>query len=163
MYRSDAGDTDAASFTIWFHVPFAGSYMLLYMMILLFLLSCVGIGLTISALSNTMQQVMVYCFAIMMPMILLSGLATPVRNMPVWLQYATYINPFRFAIEAIRRIYLEGAPFLLLSTIVFLLFDSLYYNAFGRMDVPAYIIMRPIVFRSSIQRQSLSLCHMSMV
>lgn len=95
----------------WFHVPFAGSYMLLYMMILLFLLSCVGIGLTISALSNTMQQVMVYCFAIMMPMILLSGLATPVRNMPVWLQYVTYINPFRFAIEAIRRIYLEGAPF----------------------------------------------------
>ena len=95
----------------WFEIPFSGSLLLLYIMILLFLLSCVGIGLTISALSNTMQQVMVYSFAFMMPMILLSGLATPVRNMPAWLQYATYINPFRFAIEAIRRIYLEGPPF----------------------------------------------------
>ena len=30
-------------------------------------------------------------------------------NMPRPLQYITYINPMRFAIEAIRRIYLEGA------------------------------------------------------
>jgi ABC-2 type transport system permease protein len=95
----------------WFQVPFSGSLVLLYMFILLFLVSCVGIGLTISALSATMQQVMVYNFATMMPMILLSGLATPVRNMPNWLQYFTYVNPFRFAIDAIRRIDLEGAPF----------------------------------------------------
>ena len=95
----------------WFQIPFSGSVLLLYTFILLFLVSCVGIGLTVSALSSTMQQVMVYNFACMMPMILLSGFATPVRNMPVWLQYVTYVNPFRFAIDAIRHIYLEGAPF----------------------------------------------------
>lgn len=46
-----------------------------------------------------------------MPLVLLSGLATPVDNMPTILQYVTYVNPMRFAVDAVRRIYLEGAGF----------------------------------------------------
>ncbi len=99
----------------WFRVPFAGSVGLLYLVIVVFLISCVGIGLTISAISATMQQVMVYNFTCMLPMILLSGLATPVANMPVCLQYFTYVNPLRFALEALRRVYLEGASFGLIA------------------------------------------------
>ena len=75
----------------------------------------VGIGLSISAVAKNMQQVMVYCFVFMLPMILLSGLATPIHNMPDVLQYVTYINPMRFTIEAIRRIYLEGAGLALIA------------------------------------------------
>lgn len=93
----------------WFKIQLAGSLAALYLTIFIFLVSCVGLGLSISAVAKNMQQVMVYCFLFLMPMILLSGLATPVRNMPQVLQYVTYINPMRFAIEAIRRIYLEGA------------------------------------------------------
>ena len=93
----------------WFKMQLVGSLAALYLTIFIFLVSCVGLGLSISAVAKNMQQVMVYCFLFLMPMILLSGLATPVRNMPQVLQYVTYINPMRFAIEAIRRIYLEGA------------------------------------------------------
>ena len=93
----------------WFHVAMVGSLALFYITVFLFLISCVGIGLSISAVAQNMQQVMVYCFVFLLPMLLLSGLATPVRNMPDILYYATYANPTRFAIEAIRRIYLEGA------------------------------------------------------
>lgn len=93
----------------WFEIPLAGSALHIYLTLLVFLISCVGIGLSISAISSNMQQVMVYCFVLLMPMNLLSGLATPVRNMPELLQYFTYINPLRFAIDSIRRIYLEGA------------------------------------------------------
>ena len=93
----------------WFGIKPAGSICILYLTIFIFLLSCVGIGLSISAISKNMQQVMVYCFVFLLPMILLSGLATPIRNMPELLQYGTYINPLRFAIESVRRIYLEGA------------------------------------------------------
>ena len=71
-------------------------------------LSCVGLGLSISAISQTMQQVMVYCFVLLMPMILLSGMATPVENMPEALQIITYADPMRFALNSVRRIYLEG-------------------------------------------------------
>jgi len=93
----------------WFNIKVMGSLGTLYLLLLVFLLSCVGIGLSISAVSNNMQQVMVYCFMAMMPMSLLSGATTPVRNMPELLQYFTLVNPLRFATEAVRRIVLEGS------------------------------------------------------
>ena len=44
-----------------------------------------------------------------MPLMLLSGLVTPVSNMPPALQALTYADPLRFAIDLVRRVYLEGA------------------------------------------------------
>lgn len=93
----------------WFHIPMSGSLWLLYLGLLCFTLAAVGIGLSISALSLTMQQAMLYTFLLLMPLMLLSGLLTPVRNMPVALQVATYVNPLRFAMDLVRRVYLEGA------------------------------------------------------
>lgn len=93
----------------WFDIKIVGSLFTLYLVLVVFLISCVGIGLTISAVSANMQQVMVYCFMVMMPLTLLSGVTTPVRNMPQVLQYMTLGNPLRFATEAVRRIFLEGS------------------------------------------------------
>lgn len=99
----------------WFHVHVAGSLFTLYLTLFIFLLSCVGLGLSISAISQNMQQVIVYSFVVLMPLILLSGLATPVNNMPEALQWFTYIDPLRFAIDCVRRIYLEGASFVTIA------------------------------------------------
>ncbi|ORU00638.1 ABC transport system, permease component YbhR [Anaerovibrio sp. JC8] len=96
----------------WFEIPMAGDLFPMYLTIGIFIISCTGIGLSISAISKSMQQVMVYCFVLLMPMVLLSGLATPVNNMPELLQLVTYADPMRFALDAVRRIYLEGAGFL---------------------------------------------------
>jgi ABC-2 type transport system permease protein len=52
---------------------------------------------------------MLYTFVLMMPLMLLSGLTTPVRNMPEVLQVLTLANPLRFAIDLVQRVYLEGA------------------------------------------------------
>jgi ABC-2 type transport system permease protein len=95
----------------WFQIPMAGSPWLLYLGLLTFTLAAVGIGLSISALSLNMQQAMLYTFLLIMPLMLLSGLLTPVRNMPVVLQIATYANPLRFGMDLVRRVYLEGAGF----------------------------------------------------
>ena len=92
----------------WFQVPMAGNPLTLWTVIFVFTLSCTGIGLSISAISSTMQQVMVYCFLLLMPMILLSGIATPVANMPEILQILTYADPLRFALDSVWRVYLEG-------------------------------------------------------
>lgn len=92
----------------WFQIPMAGDLFSMYLTIFVFMLSCTGLGLSISAISETMQQVMVYCFVLLMPMVLLSGLATPVDNMPEALQIITYADPMRFALDSVRRIYLEG-------------------------------------------------------
>ena len=93
----------------WFGVPMAGSPPVLYACLLFFVVAAVGLGLSISAVSRTMQQAMLITFVLVMPMMLLSGLSTPIETMPHALQVATWANPLRFGIDAIRRVYLEGA------------------------------------------------------
>lgn len=92
----------------WFSVPFSGSFFVLFFLIFLFILASTGIGLSVSAIARNMQQVLVYVLVLVLPMALLSGIATPIRNMPDFLQILTYADPMRFAVDAVKRIYLEG-------------------------------------------------------
>ena len=92
----------------WFHIPMAGSVWSLYVGLAAFIVAGVGIGLSISALSANMQQATLYTFVLLMPMMLLSGLTTPVAAMPRVLQIATMVNPMRYGIDLVRRVYLEG-------------------------------------------------------
>jgi len=96
----------------WFQIPLNGSVWLLYLGLFVFTGAAVGIGLSISALALNMQQAMLYAFLLIMPLMLLSGLLTPVRNMPEFLQIATLVNPLRFAIDLVQRVYLEGVGLL---------------------------------------------------
>lgn len=93
---------------LWFRIPFQGSFLVLYAGLLLFMLAAVGLGLFISSIAQTMQQAMLYTFIVMMPFILLSGLATPISSMPLVLQDLTLVNPLRYAIDIAHRVYLEG-------------------------------------------------------
>jgi len=93
---------------LWFRIPFAGSFITLYVGLILFLLAAVGIGLFVSSIAATMQQAMLYAFVLMMPFALLSGLTTPISSMPQALQDFTLINPLRYAIDIAHRVYLEG-------------------------------------------------------
>jgi pyoluteorin transport system permease protein len=78
------------------------------------LLASAGIGLLLSSVAATMQQAMLYSFMLIMPFSLLSGLTTPVSSMPALLQYFTWINPLRYAIDMAHRVYLEGVGLQLL-------------------------------------------------
>jgi len=93
----------------WFQIPMSGSPWVMYLGLVCFTTAAVGIGLSISALSVSMQQAMLFTFLLIMPLMLLSGLLTPAGNMPRALQIATYANPLRFGIDLVRRVYLEGA------------------------------------------------------
>ena len=93
---------------LWFRIPFAGSYVTLYIGLILFLLAAVGIGLFVSSIAATMQQGMLFAFVVMMPFALLSGLTTPISSMPAIIQDLTLINPLRYAIDLVHRVYLEG-------------------------------------------------------
>ena len=93
----------------WFRIPFAGSFVTLYIGLSFFIVAAAGIGLMVSSISSTMQQAMLYNFMLVMPFTLLSGLTTPISSMPKTLQYLTLLNPLRYAIEVAQRVYLEGA------------------------------------------------------
>ena len=107
------GLLDALIFSVgavyWFGVPFRGTIPALVIALACFILAIVGVGLLISSLSMTMQQGLLGSFIFMMPSVVLSGFATPVENMPQWLQTATLLNPIRYIITALRDIFLEGA------------------------------------------------------
>ena len=99
---------------LWFRIPFAGSFLTLYAGMSLFVLAAIGMGLLLSSVAATMQQAMLFSFLLIMPFSLLSGLTTPISSMPEILQYLTYINPLRYAINIAHRVYLEGAGIRLL-------------------------------------------------
>src|SRR5687768_10951172 len=70
----------------WFRVPLVGSLALLDASVFVFLLSIIGVGLFISALSGTQQQATLGAFLFLVPAIILSGFATPIDNMPDFIQ-----------------------------------------------------------------------------
>jgi ABC-2 type transport system permease protein len=39
---------------------------------------------------------------------MLSGFNFPIRNMPVSVQYLTYLNPLRYFMEIVRGVFLKG-------------------------------------------------------
>jgi len=98
----------------WFQVPLRGSLPALYLGLFLFLLSAIGIGLMISALSSTQQQGLMGAFLFLVPAVILSGFATPIENMPEAVQYLTYLNPMRYFLIIVRSVFLQGASFDLL-------------------------------------------------
>ena len=89
-------------------IQFQGSFWLLFLSLNLFLLSVIGIGLFISSLSLTQQQAILGVILIMPPFIMLSGFATPVENMPDWLQWFTIINPVRWYLVIVKGVFLKG-------------------------------------------------------
>jgi len=93
---------------LWFHVPLRGNLLLLLLSTCIYLFTTLGIGLFISTVSSTQQEAMMSVFLFYMPTILLSGFAYPIANMPVVIQYSTFLNPLRYFMVVIRGIFLKG-------------------------------------------------------
>lgn len=91
-------------------VPFRGSIALLYLSMFVYLLAVIGVGLVVSSLARTQQQAILYAFMFMVPAMLLSGFATPIENMPEWLQTVTLANPVRHFIAILKGLFLKDLP-----------------------------------------------------
>jgi ABC-2 type transport system permease protein len=94
-----------------FAVPVRGPLAALAVGSLFYLCSTLGVGLLVSTLSSTQQQSFLGGFLFILPAALLSGIMTPIRAMPPWLQAATLVNPLRFFAEVVRGVLLRGAGF----------------------------------------------------
>ena len=93
---------------LWFHIPLRGSLGLLLLSTCVYLFTTLGIGLFISTISSTQQEAMMSVFLVYMPMVLLSGFAYPIANMPLIIQWSTFINPLRYFMVVVRSIFLKG-------------------------------------------------------
>ena len=93
-----------------FGIPFTGSFPLLLLCLMLFVLSLIGIGLMISSFCATQQQAIMGTFSFVVPTVLLSGFATPVSNMPVFLQWIAEGVPLKHFLIIIHGCFLKALP-----------------------------------------------------
>jgi ABC-2 type transport system permease protein len=93
-----------------FGVPFTGSLALFFISLFAYLLALVGVGMLVSSASQTQQQAFLGSFLVTTPIILLSGYASPIDNMPDWLQTITYANPARYFLTIVQGLFLKAMP-----------------------------------------------------
>jgi ABC-2 type transport system permease protein len=92
-----------------FAVEVRGSYLDLFVAVLLYLVGALAFGLLISTLAHT--QALAFqagLISSMLPAILLSGFIFQIRAMPAWLQPVTYLVPARYFLVILRGIILKG-------------------------------------------------------
>lgn len=94
-----------------FGVPFIGSLPVLLTAVLIFVLSLVLLGYTISTFARTQMQAMQLTFFFFLPSIMLSGFMFPYRGMPGWAQTLGEIFPLTHFLRIIRGVMLKGADF----------------------------------------------------
>jgi len=92
-----------------FHIPIEGSVLLLFAFASVYLWVMLGLGLLISTVSDTQQQSMFLSWFFLVIFILLSGLFTPIDNMPLWAQRITWFNSVSYFVEVVRMVLLKGS------------------------------------------------------
>jgi len=93
---------------IWFRVPVRGNLIYLLLASIIFLSALLAYALLISVITSTQQQALFFAWFTMLTFMLLSGLFTPIENIPSGLRILADINPIRYLIKIIREIFLKG-------------------------------------------------------
>jgi ABC-2 type transport system permease protein len=94
---------------IVFGMPMRGSLVTLFGATAVYLILVLSIGLFISTISETQQQVTFGGFFFIMIFVMMSGLFTPVESMPTWAQWLDKVNPLYYFVRIMRSIILKGA------------------------------------------------------
>jgi len=96
---------------VLFGIVVRGSWLILGVGTLLFLFAALGMGVMISAV--TRSQLMAFQLALigsLLPSIILSGLIFPIKNMPLVLQWISYLVVPRHFVAVLRGVILKDAP-----------------------------------------------------
>ncbi len=92
----------------WFGVPFQGSLFLYFWLALLFIASCLGLGLVISTRAKTQFEAEASSLVFMLFGLLLTGLFYPRIGMPLVPQLIGDLAPLTYFIRISRGIYTKG-------------------------------------------------------
>ena len=103
-------------------VPVAGSLFWLIVISLLFIFLALSLGLLISTIVDTQLAAMLASgMALMMPIMLLSGMVFPVDSMPKILQWISAIVPARWYIDAVKKLMIQGVDVIFVTKEFFIL------------------------------------------
>lgn len=91
-----------------FDITMRGSILWLLLSAVVFLFAILSYALFISSLCSSQQQALFFSWFSIVTFLLLSGLFTPLENIPKAFQWLVAINPLRYLIQIIREIFLKG-------------------------------------------------------
>ena len=112
-------------------VPMSGRLGAIVGISLLYLILALSIGLFISTVtSHQLVALIISAILMMMPCMLLSGMVFPIENMPKVLQWISCIIPARWYIDAIKKLMIEGVPFLAVMKDFLILLGITFFNIF---------------------------------
>ncbi|HEX3768414.1 MAG TPA: ABC transporter permease [Puia sp.] len=94
------------------HVEIRGNFLLLFAESVLFIITCLSLGLLISNVTNSQQTAMLFSMmGMMLPTLLFTGFMFPLENMPKIFQIISYIIPSRYYYIIIKAVMLKGLGF----------------------------------------------------
>ena len=94
-----------------FKVHVVGSYLLVFLTVLLGAAMFLGLGFTISGLAKTADSVPAIANLIVFPMMFLGGTFFAISGMPAWLQAIAKFLPLTFFSSALRDVMTKGSGF----------------------------------------------------
>lgn len=101
---------------VLFGLPMRGSWWLLLVVLVLFLMGALGTGLLVSTVSPTQEiAFQVALILAFLPTFILSGFIFPIANMPRAIQLVTYLVPARYFLVALRGVVLKGVEIHVIS------------------------------------------------
>jgi ABC-2 type transport system permease protein len=89
-------------------VPFAGSYALWFIGVVLYLFFATALGIFLGTISRSMAQFALLIILVSVVLMLLSGGSTPVESQPRWLQMVTFLLPARHFVSFSQVIIYRG-------------------------------------------------------
>jgi ABC-2 type transport system permease protein len=89
-------------------VPFAGSHLLWFGGVVLYLFFATALGIFLGTISRSMAQFALLIVLVVLVLQLLSGGSTPVESQPTWLQTLTYFLPSRHFVSFSQVIIYRG-------------------------------------------------------
>ncbi|NLE77308.1 MAG: ABC transporter permease [Chloroflexi bacterium] len=98
----------------YYGIPLRGSLGLLAVTTLLFVVAQIGMGMSISAVSQNQQQSLIFVFLIAVTDISFSGYLVAVENMPPVMRFIAQFVPLQYYVSLSREILIKGAGWLTL-------------------------------------------------
>ena len=91
-----------------FGAPLRGSLPFFFAASVLAFLTSAGLGVAIATVSRNLQQTLLLSFFMFFPLAFLSGVLTPINNMPMVLQYLSLLNPLRYFVTVTIGVFMKG-------------------------------------------------------
>jgi len=92
-----------------FGVTIHGSILLIFSLLLLGVFSFVGLGIMITSFARDQETATMVMMTLMFPMMFLSGVFFPIRQMPQFMQMLSKLLPLTYAAQALRKVMVLGA------------------------------------------------------